>query len=80
MNTCLWAYLGVEAGGRFSVRWAMALVLERHEPDQPLIGTSGNILARDAGTGGGGDATAGYDAGVWAGKLGKITHCYLNLR
>lgn len=35
-----------EAGGapaRLFTRWAMALVLEHHEPDVPLIGTSGGI-------------------------------------
>ena len=52
----------------------MALVLEHHEPDQPLIGTSGGIAEAapwrvTAGTGGRADAVAGYDAGVWAGVL-----------
>lgn len=35
-----------EAGAaptRLFTRWAMALVLEHHEPDQPLIGTSGGV-------------------------------------
>jgi len=35
-----------EAGpvaARLFSRWAMALVLEHHEPDQPLIGTTGGI-------------------------------------
>jgi hypothetical protein len=35
-----------EAGNvpaRLFSRWAMALVLEHHEPDQPLIGTTGGI-------------------------------------
>ena len=32
-----------DAPARLFTRWAMALVLEHHEPDQPLIGTSGGI-------------------------------------
>ena len=31
------------ASARLFTRWAMALVLEHHEPDQPLIGTTGGI-------------------------------------
>jgi len=31
------------APARLFTRWAMALVLEHHEPDQPLIGTSGGV-------------------------------------
>ena len=63
-----------DAPARLFKRWAMALVLEHHEPDQPLIGNlrrhrRGSTLARHAGTGGRADAVAGYDAGVWAGVL-----------
>lgn len=32
-----------DAPARLFTRWAMALVLEHHEPDQPLIGTSGGV-------------------------------------
>ena len=32
-----------DAPARLFKRWAMALVLEHHEPDQPLIGTSGGV-------------------------------------
>ena len=32
-----------EAPGRLFTRWAMALVLEHHEPDRPLIGTTGGL-------------------------------------
>ncbi|MGH1480398.1 MAG: BLUF domain-containing protein [Geminicoccales bacterium] len=32
-----------DASGRLFTRWAMALVLEHHEPDVPLIGTTGGI-------------------------------------
>ena len=31
------------ASARLFRRWAMALVLEHHDPDQPLIGTTGGI-------------------------------------
>ncbi len=32
-----------DAPARLFKRWAMALVLEHNEPDQPLIGTSGGV-------------------------------------
>lgn len=32
-----------DAPARLFTRWAMALVLEHHEPDVPLIGTTGGI-------------------------------------
>ena len=32
-----------DAPARLFARWAMALVLEHHEPDQPLIGTTGGV-------------------------------------
>ncbi|MEL6964429.1 MAG: BLUF domain-containing protein [Pseudomonadota bacterium] len=32
-----------DVSARLFSRWAMALVLEHHEPDQPLIGTTGGI-------------------------------------